>query len=69
MPKNIIVYCPNISRENRGRGASVYGSNNVMLGANKSRRDEMESIGYILICFLRGDLPWQRSRGVFDFFA
>ena len=65
----MLVNCPNTSREKEGRGASVYGSNNVMLGAQKSRRDEMESIGYILMYFLRGDLPWHGSHGVFDFFA
>ena len=61
---------PNISRQRESRGVSVYGSNSVMLGSQKSRKDEMESIGYILIYFLRGDLPWHHRRiGVFDFFC
>ena len=54
-----------------GRGVSSFSSINVLLGIQRSRRDEMESIGYILLKFLRGtDLPWnQRKMGLLDFFA
>ena len=64
---------PNISRERESRGVSVYGSINGMLGIQKSRRDEMEQIGYILIKFLRGNLPWPARNdkifGLLDLFA
>ena len=64
---------PNISRQRESRGVSVYGSINVMLGIQKSRRDEMEQIGYILLKFLRGNLPWEARKnkkiGLVDFFA
>ena len=56
----IFVNDKNIFRVYRERGYNnqQFSSLNPQMETEASKRDDMEALGYVLIFFLRGNLPW-----------
>ena len=48
-----------MQKNKRLTGTARYASINALRGCDQSRRDDLESVGYVVAYLLRGNLPWQ----------
>jgi len=55
---SLFVFFKKILKDGGFAGTSIYASLNVHDGYSESRRDDMESLGYVMMEMLTGPLPW-----------
>ena len=60
---NGLNHIPQASKHNKLKVPTTFSSINCMLGLENSRKDDFESLGYMIVYFLKGTLPWERSSG------
>ena len=56
-------YLLNIKREKIVIGTVRYISMNAHLGNEQYKKDDLESLAYMMIYFIKGELPWQNLKG------
>ncbi|KAI0363706.1 kinase-like protein [Pilatotrama ljubarskyi] len=57
------AHIPYHQDDHHGVGTCLFAAINTHLGVECSRRDDLESLAYMLIYFLRGTLPWRKIKG------